>query len=102
SLDQLGYFRKPGIIWLGPSSAPVMLYDLVEALSPPDFVRTCFVPHITLWRGARAWRNDKVDPIQWPVDAFSLVESGVEGVPGTYRVIATWHLLEERINRTQL
>ena len=92
SLDRLGCFRRPGIIWLGMSSPPTALYTLASALAGENFDPQRYVPHVTLQRKAGPVGAHPVVPMRWPVREFALVESGTAGVPGSYRTIATWPL----------
>lgn len=96
TIDAYGYFSKPRIVWVGPSSPPEALISLQRTLwqslmdngiplRPPADFR----PHVTLARDAerldRAWKND----LEWTGDTIALVES--RSIPGGvhYRPVAT-------------
>ena len=57
TLDQVGYWSKPRILWLGPSQWPESLNQLAAGLGQLGGVeggkrkRGAFQPHITLFRG---------------------------------------------------
>lgn len=98
TLDEVGYFNKPQLLWLGPSSAPQAVTDLAAALGrmashdsgtqPPPFR-----PHVSLaYRAKRPAAGARIQPIEWPVREFSLVESGRNGAPGGYSVLQRWPL----------
>jgi len=58
-LDQVGYWPRPGIFWLGPSAPPTSLSALAGSLARIGQGlgvrrdRRPFVPHVTLYRGCR-------------------------------------------------
>lgn len=96
TIDEYGYFSKPQIVWVGPSSPPDVLMAMQRALwqSLIDHGVSLkpvagFRPHVTLARDAerldRAWES----PVEWPVGTIALVES--IAVPGgvRYRPLAS-------------
>ena len=81
-LDQLGYWPKPRILWLGPTQTPKPLSQLVQELNKR--LATCgytperrpFRAHITLAR--KIPKPDEllnVTPWRWRADRVALVES---------------------------
>jgi 2'-5' RNA ligase len=86
-LDQMGQFRRSGILWLGCSSAPeaaLKLYqDLSLALVPCGYQPETrpYQPHITLYRRYRArLPHIEIKPVHWPITDFRLILSEpVEG-----------------------
>lgn len=82
TLDQIGYWPKPRIVWLGATATPPALNELVAQLNALA-ARSGFTvdtrpyaAHITLARKARA--PDKklsITPLQWEARGFSLMES---------------------------
>ncbi|XOV90445.1 MAG: RNA 2',3'-cyclic phosphodiesterase [Pseudomonadota bacterium] len=56
SLDQLGYWSKPGILWIGPSTSPQTLTELARSLRQAGrrvhapAKQSPFQPHLTLAR----------------------------------------------------
>ena len=96
-LDRLGHFEHARVAWAGPSACPAALAQLagrarglclacgVEADDRP------FEAHVTLRRHARAPRQAVLDaPIHWFADTVALIESGKNGRPGPYRLLARW------------
>ena len=99
-LDQLGYWPKPGICWIGPSQWPERLETLARRLDEIGVAqggkrsRGRYQPHITLLRGCQ---TPPPAPIEAPTfdlefDHFSLFESrqGRRGV--SYAETASWPL----------
>ncbi len=82
NIDYLGSWPRSKTQWLGTSSAPEALVELVEALDlallrcdfQPGHQR--FVPHVTLSRKEQHLRTQAgLDVTRWPVDEFVLAES---------------------------
>ncbi|MGB7755066.1 MAG: RNA 2',3'-cyclic phosphodiesterase [Salinisphaera sp.] len=93
--DRLGGFEKPRLIWLGMSDPPQALYDLAAFLRGPALDARRFVPHITLQRKAAPISACALAPIGWRAREFVLAESGANGAPGSYRILARWPLTGE-------
>jgi len=98
TLDTLGYWSKPRIVWLGISRPPTRLADLVQELRG-RLVGCGFKPetrpfkaHITLARRhpGPAPETAVVQPIIWPIDRIALVESCSTAVGVHYRVLRYW------------
>lgn len=92
-LDRFGWFARAGVVWLG-GEAPDPLRNLVAELKAAmsllglDFDDRPFRPHVTLFRKVRRRpRFPEIEPLEWPVREFALIES-VAGQP--YRVLRTW------------
>lgn len=100
TLNQLGYWPRPGICWLGPQVWPDSLDSLARSLSRLGTVqgskadRRKYRPHITLVRGCDfpppAATSEPLFKLEF--DHFSLYQSrqGSSGV--TYQVLASWPL----------
>ena len=97
-LDQVGRFRRAGVLWLSASEPPAVLgafqQALVDALLAANigYDRKPWKPHLTLYRKMRnpAPTMGPVE-VRWRLHGFSLVESvsinrGVE-----YHDIASWN-----------
>ncbi len=93
-LDQLGYWSKPHILWLGPSQTPQALIWLVQDLNKrlaacgyqPE--RRPFRAHITLAR--KVPKPDELltfTPLIWHVNRVALVESVSRDGGVCYRVL---------------
>lgn len=98
-LDQAGSFPNAEIvIWLGPSAPPAELKHLDQALRAtlkvlPVPRQPGYKPHLTIMRNANeALRNEPVEPIEWWVDEFVLIQSFV--MPGSvhYEVLERFPL----------
>ncbi len=99
SIDRLGYWPGPRIIWAGSSQTPPELWSLATSLR--EVMAACglepenrpYQVHITLARKAtRALTVTRVAPIPWSVRQFCLVESVNEAAGVRYRVLRTWTL----------
>jgi 2'-5' RNA ligase len=100
SLDQLGHWPRPRVVWVGASTMPDKLARLESALR--QGVTQCgidvddrpFAPHMTLFRKvSRAGRMAVAEPIEWRVDHFVLVESVTNADGAVYRVLRRWNLV---------
>lgn len=97
SLDRLGYWARPRVLWIGCEQAPLGLLQLVAHLG--TLMKQCDLPvdprpyhvHLTLRRKVKQQvLAPPEDSILWPVDAFVLVKSETlpEGVH--YSVLHQW------------
>lgn len=100
TLDRLGYWPRPRIVWAGASVTPPALIDLVARLNrglsgcghEPE--QRPYQAHVTLTRKAHAGlRRREVEPIVWMVEDFCLVESLTGDNGSVYRVLIRWPLL---------
>ena len=98
-LDQAGSFPNPEIpIWLGASAPPAELKHLDQSLRTtlrvlPLARQPSFKPHLTIMRNASEPLHDEpVEPIEWWVDEFVLIQSFV--MPGSvhYEVLERFPL----------
>ncbi|WP_019021084.1 MULTISPECIES: RNA 2',3'-cyclic phosphodiesterase [unclassified Thioalkalivibrio] len=100
-LDRYGHFPGPRVSWIGPSSTPPGLEALASAAT-----RACraagvrleerpFRPHVTLRRHAPTPPEVEAPPVPvvWHANHLVLIESGRDGHPGPYRLLAERHLL---------
>lgn len=99
ALDTLGHWPHKQIAWAGCHALPSCLRrlsaELADALRAAgfDLEQRPFVPHVTLLRNARAGRLLPLgEPVAWPVERFSLVESHLHPSGAHYRRIADWQL----------
>ncbi len=95
-LNELGYFRKSRIAWVGMKNVPEALTalqsELVQALNHDGIAYQApgkFVPHVTLARSATPLPELVFSPIRWEDMQLVLVRSIL--VPGgsRYEVIAS-------------
>lgn len=99
-LDEIGFWTKPGILWLGPGAWPDSLSHLAARLARlgsaqgSRLSRTSFRPHITLFRGCTSAPPAPAESpsIEMQYSDFALFESrqGREGV--RYQAIQRWPL----------
>jgi RNA 2',3'-cyclic 3'-phosphodiesterase len=98
-LEQIGYWPRPRIIWLGPQETPQPLVDLVWRLNKG--LNACghqpevrpYQAHMTLARKvAGPFSPRQVTPLVWQVDHFCLVRSITEPEGVQYQVLCTWPL----------
>lgn len=97
SLDHLGHFRGPGIIWIGPQQTPESLQrlqaDISQGLNDMGLNhQPChFRPHITLLRKARrgpaGTPPDKVR--HWSYARVELIQSTLSADGSHYRSLAS-------------
>ncbi len=99
-LDQVGFWPRPGIYWLGPSAWPDALEALAGRLGTLGTVhgsqkrRDSFQPHVTLFRGCEGAPPAPANApsFELPYREFLLMESrqGKRGV--SYHPVAGWEL----------
>jgi len=96
TLDHVGHWARPAVLWTGPSDMPTELLSfqkrLEGELAPIGFQpegRT-FKPHVTLARKIRRPLSDaRFEPVRWHVDEWVLAESRPGHQP-LYHPIARW------------
>jgi RNA 2',3'-cyclic 3'-phosphodiesterase len=99
TLDHTGNFRRTGIAWVGASTQPPELAELVrqlrDALEAEGYAmeRRVFQPHVTLARRCRGPVTvPLVTPIAWHVGRIALNASELARGGSRYRELATWPL----------
>lgn len=100
SLDCFGHWERPRALWLGPQITPVPLLALQRGLESvlqqqcgiePE-VRT-YRPHVTLMRKVKQVEFlPQIEPLNWSVEQFSLMESVSTGQGVVYRALQRWEL----------
>ena len=81
TLDRMGYWSRPGILWLGPRKTPRALSIAVQRLS--NQLRALgyradgrgFKAHVTLARDARAAKHFAFSPVIWHAETMVLAAS---------------------------
>jgi 2'-5' RNA ligase len=94
--DQVGWFKRPKVLWLGTNETPDALIQLVANLNRG--LRGCdimlderpFAAHLTLMRKVREFNEMEIEPIDWHVDRFCLVESFTHPEGVEYKVVKSW------------
>jgi len=99
TLEQIGCWPKPGIVWVGPRDTPEPLSRLVQELNA-GLVACGYVPeersyaaHLTVARKSRRC-NEKfpIDPLTWEVRRFCLVQSYTHAEGARYEIVRSWEL----------
>ena len=99
-LERIEFWRRSSLICLIAERAPPELLSIVDGLRTGLRERgfelrdhDTFRPHVTLVRDvARGPAAAGVAPVQWPVEAFALVESKVGQRGAEYAVLEEWAL----------
>lgn len=94
--DQVGWFKRPKVLWWGSNETPDALVQLVASLN--QGLRSCnialddrpFAAHLTLMRKVREFSDMKIEPIDWHVDRFCLVQSFTHREGVEYRIVGSW------------
>lgn len=99
SLQHIGHWPIPRILWLGPAAAPDALLILAQrlnaALSVCGYTPEArpYQAHMTLARKVdRPLPVTDIAPIDWEVDGFALVESVTTPAGARYQVLERWPL----------
>lgn len=99
TLNRVGYWPRPRILWCGPGEAPQVLIALVADLQrnlqgcgfTPE--RRPYAAHVTLARKlGKAQPRALERPLNWRVREFVLAESRPGGEAPHYRVVGIWPL----------
>ncbi|MEK7207600.1 MAG: RNA 2',3'-cyclic phosphodiesterase [Pseudomonadota bacterium] len=101
TFDQLGCFRRAGILWVGPSQIPAELLalvrDLNQALQACGFTLESreYRAHLTLARDVRHCPDcaSVLSALVWDVRHFALVQSHTGSHGATYEVLRRWDLV---------
>jgi 2'-5' RNA ligase len=98
TLDAIGYWFKPRILWLGTSRPPTALATLVKELK--RLLGICgfkpearpFSAHVTLARRFPGPAPSSVvaQPVVWSVNRIALVESCTQAEGGCYQALRYW------------
>ena len=81
TLDRMGYWSRPGILWLGPRKTPRALSVVVQRLSNQLRVLGYrsdshgFKAHVTLARNARMTKHFAFSPVTWHAETIVLAAS---------------------------
>ncbi len=98
-LEQLAFWRRPQVVWLGAEETPQALQSLSAELKKAMFGcdlepdERPFQAHLTLMRKAqRPPLESSVEPLVWHVDDFALVLSDTRSEGVRYEVLRKWDL----------
>ncbi len=98
-IDRVGHWKRPKILWCGPTESPHPLHQLVADLQKE--LAYCgfqpearpYSPHVTLARKARPLEpRDLEEPLEWRAEEFVLVSSLPVSEPPRYRILHRWAL----------
>ncbi len=96
-LDCAMPIHRSGLLWLTPRQPPdelgTLVKELTTRLQPRGFEPEArrFRPHVTLARKLSGKPNcQEIDPIDWPIDSFALVESKTDNTGSHYVVRELW------------
>jgi RNA 2',3'-cyclic 3'-phosphodiesterase len=99
-LDEPGYWKRNRIAWAGASIIPPELERLVAGLrdalakSTIGFDSEGFVSHVTLLRDAQEPRAmPALEPIEWRLDGFALVQSVTLPLGSRYKIRKSWKII---------
>jgi len=97
TLEQMGCWRKPGILWVGPNRVPEplsrLVLSLVSGLSGCGFEpdKRAFAAHLTLARRMHAACETALkEPVSWEIDRFHLVQSHTLAAGARYEILRSW------------
>lgn len=99
-VNQLGYWRRPGILWIGPKQCPGVLLQLANGLKGLGIQAggkrddKAFQPHITLFRHCRSAPPTPADPPEFSLcyKSFALFESRPAKQGVSYHALRHWQL----------
>ena len=98
-LDEIGWWRKPRVVWLGATTVADALLGLVADINTLITVQAIrpdsrpYQPHLTIARkAAKKPREIDFSPINWRIDSFCLVQSSTLPAGAVYEVVETWPL----------
>ena len=99
TLQQIGYWKKSGILWAGPIQTPETLLDLVRdlnaKLAPCGYEpeKRTYAAHLTLARDVRHFgKKLTIEPLAWEVREFFLVQSMTHREGARYEMLRKWRL----------
>jgi RNA 2',3'-cyclic 3'-phosphodiesterase len=98
-LEQMGYWSKSGILWVGPNQTPPPLLQLVQELNAGlagcgyEAEQRPYAAHLTLARKARLRREaHAMESRAWEIDRFHLVQSHTHADGARYEILRSWPL----------
>ena len=97
TIDRVGYWKRPRILWCGATQIPQALEQLVNELQ--NGLQRCgfvpekrrFLPHITLARKVLPIENRAIlQPFEWHAEGFVLARSNTGIAPPRYEILKKW------------
>ena len=99
TLNRLGGFSRAGVAWIGTTTTPAALQQLVDALALElttagvAVEARAFAAHVTLARRCHGpFPNEPIGPYEWRADALSLMRSYTERDGARYVEVERWPL----------
>lgn len=96
TLDRVGFWKRPRIVWAGSRDGCPALTALAEELRGRlrrlgfRIEERPFVPHVTLYRKAGRRPRWRQQAIEWRIDEFCLVESVLSSSGSRYEILERW------------
>jgi 2'-5' RNA ligase len=98
-LEQMGYWSKSGILWVGPNQTPPPLLSLVQELNAGlagcgyEAEQRPYAAHVALARKARPHGDIHfMESRAWEVNRFHLVLSHTHADGARYEILRSWPL----------
>jgi 2'-5' RNA ligase len=94
AVEQAVFWRRNGIVWVGPRELPAALAGLAaglnRALGDAGFAleKRAFAAHVTLLRKARDGDLPPLPEVDWPVTEFLLMRSVLSSAGASYSQLA--------------
>jgi 2'-5' RNA ligase len=99
TLEQIGYWPKSGILWVGPNQTPQSLLHLVQSLNTGlagcgyEVEKRPYAAHLTLARKAHPCeRSHSIERHPWEISQFHLVQSHTHADGACYEILRSWPL----------
>ena len=100
-LTRIGWWRKPGVLWIGTHHSPKQLIHLVESIKQMveqqglETEKRSYEPHVTIARKVKQLQLPKQSfDICWQVNSFALLVSESTNSGVEYHVVHEWPLTE--------
>jgi 2'-5' RNA ligase len=98
-LEQMGYWSKSGILWVGPNQTPPSLLQLVQELNAGlagcdyEAEQRPYAAHLTLARKARMHGDiHSIESRVWEINQLHLVQSHTHTDGARYEILRSWSL----------
>jgi 2'-5' RNA ligase len=98
-LEQMGYWSKSGILWVGPNQTPPPLLQLVQELNAGlagcgyEAEQRSYAAHLTLARKARPRQAiPSMESRAWEINRFHLAQSRTHADGARYEILRSWSL----------
>jgi 2'-5' RNA ligase len=98
-LEQMGYWSKSGILWVGPNQTPPPLLHLVQELNAGlagcghETEQRSYAAHLTLAHQARPRQAiHSIESRAWEINRFHLVQSHTHAEGARYEILRSWSL----------